>query len=193
MAFWSGEVTLPESTPNPSLAHLIMEDCHTISHAVSGTNPPFPSSLKDSKTTQNQTRFPGTMYQTNGSATRGLKLQKMLHQGAGPYQGSAWPNRHDCRPGCSRVETSPCHNSWHIGHDIYCDGWMDLILMSISILNHLSSSRKPVPLMTYALSLSHIYLAPHLLAKHMQFYYITLLLINPNMSREDNQTCNEIE
>ena len=89
MAFWSGEVTLPESTPNPSLAHLIMEDYHTISHAVSGTNTPFPSSLKDSKTTQNQTRFPGTMYQTNGSATRGLKLQKMLHQGAGPYQGSA--------------------------------------------------------------------------------------------------------
>jgi len=89
MAFWSGEVTLPESTPNPSLALLIIEDYHTISHAVSGTNPPFPSSLKDSKTTQNQTRFPGTMYQTNGSATRGLKLQKMLHQGTGPYQGSA--------------------------------------------------------------------------------------------------------
>ena len=167
-----------------------MEDYHTISHAVSGTNTPFPSSLKDSKTTQNQTRFPGTMYQTNGLATRGLK---MLHQVAGPYQGSAWPNHHDCRPGCSRVETSSCDNSWHIGHDIYCDGWMDLILMSISILNHLSSSRKPVPLMTYAPSLSHIFGSTFIIKTYMQFYYITLLHINPNMSRENNQTCNEIE
>jgi len=49
MAFWSGEVMLLESMPNPSLAHFIMEDYHTISHAISGTNLPFPFSLKDQR------------------------------------------------------------------------------------------------------------------------------------------------
>ena len=38
MEFWSGEVMLPESTPNPSLALLILEDYHTISYVVSGTH-----------------------------------------------------------------------------------------------------------------------------------------------------------
>ena len=132
------------------------------------------------------------MYQTNRSATGGLKLQKMLHQVAGPYQGSAWPNRHDCRPGCSRVETSPCHNSWP-HRSRYLLRWMDLILMSISILNHLSSSRKLVSLMTYTPPLSYIFGSAFISKGYMQFYHITLLHINPNVSREDNQTCNEIE
>jgi len=117
--------------PNPSLAYLIIEDYYTISHAVSGTNLPFPSSLKDLKTTQNQTHFPGTMYQTNRSKiTKNTSSSCWTILKLSLTQPLRLLPRVFLSGNLSKLQFMT-HQSWYLLQ------WMDLILISISILKYL--------------------------------------------------------
>ncbi|KAL9710458.1 [Pyruvate dehydrogenase (acetyl-transferring)] kinase isozyme 2 [Leucoagaricus gongylophorus] len=130
MAPRSGEVTLPESTPNPSLEPLNSEDYHTHSYAVSGNHMGMNGNGSNGfnklrlrvpmerryYASTNRTDWPPEVQDYNKRFTKLLEHIKARHD----------PTVTTVAQGV--LEWKRCHNARHIGHNI--QAWLDRFYMS---------------------------------------------------------------